>query len=148
MNKALSTALAFLVGLTLVAGPVCIAIDVAKRQGVDIESEKAMLLADEVMRRTDETSRQVIAVLTALKANQSAVACSPDEIALMRKLAISSSYLQSVGRVRENRLVCSSLGHHGAGFELGPCNIATHLRNALHLAQDQSGAGRTYGVAS
>lgn len=127
MKKALSTALVFLVGLTLVAGPVFVAIDVAKRQSIDIESKKAMLLADEVMRRSDETSRQAIVVLKTLAANKSAGTCSPDEIALMRKLAISSSYLQSVGRVQANRLVCSSLGHHGAGFDLGPPDYVSVL---------------------
>lgn len=134
MNKALSTALALLVGLILLAGPVLVAMDVADRQSVHIESKKAMLLADEVMRRTDQTNRQAAAVVKALTANRSARACSPDEVALMRKLAISSSYLQSVGRVQANRLVCSSLGDHGAGFDLGPPDYVTDQGATMRVA--------------
>lgn len=133
MNKALSTALALLVGLIVLAGPVFIAMSIAERQSVRIESKKALSLADEVMHRTDETGRQAVAVSKTLSANRSAKACSPDEIGLMRKLAISSSYLQSVGRVQANRLVCSSMGDHGAGFDLGPPDYVSNLGATIRV---------------
>lgn len=134
MNKGISTALALVVGLILAAVPVFIAMALAERQSVNIESKKALLLADEVMRRTDETGRQATAVLKALSANRPAKACSPDDIALMRKLAMSASYLQSVGRVQANRLVCSSLGDHGAGFDLGPADYVSNLGATIRVS--------------
>jgi sensor c-di-GMP phosphodiesterase-like protein len=134
VNKALTTALACLVGLILLAVSVFISMKVANRQADHIESAKALLLADEVMRRSDETSQQIQTALKVLTANRAGPACSTEEIALMRKLAISSSYLQSVGRIQENRLICSSLGNHGAGFELGPPDYIGERGTTIRVA--------------
>lgn len=134
VNRALSTALTYLAGFTLIVGPVLISMYVADRQSVHFESKKALFLADEVMRRTEETSRQGLAVLKVLAANRAGAACSPDEIALMRQLAMSSSYLQSVGRLQANRLICSSLGDHAAGFDLGPPDYVSNFGVRMWVA--------------
>jgi sensor c-di-GMP phosphodiesterase-like protein len=97
----------------------------ANRQSVHIEAGKAQVLADDVMRRSEESGQQGRAAAEALAANRAELAFAPEEIALMRQLAISSSYLQGVGRVQANRLICSSLGNHGAGFDLGPPDYIT-----------------------
>jgi sensor c-di-GMP phosphodiesterase-like protein len=133
VKKAISTTLACLVGFALIAGPVLISTYVADRQSVHIESKKAMLLADDVMRRTDATRQQGLAAVKELIAN-TGVACSPDEIALMRKLAISASYLQGVGRVQSNRLLCSSLGDDGADLDLGRPDIISNRGVKIWIA--------------
>jgi sensor c-di-GMP phosphodiesterase-like protein len=125
VKKVYSSALAYLVGLTLIAGFVLIAMYLAGRLSVHIEAGKAQILADDVMHRSEEIGEQGRAAAETLAANRARVACSSDEIALMRQLAISSSYLQGVGRVQANRLICSSLGNHGAGFGLGPPDYIT-----------------------
>ncbi|RZA26714.1 MAG: EAL domain-containing protein, partial [Lysobacteraceae bacterium] len=100
----------------------------------DIQSRKAQMLADEVMRRADETSTQVRAALATLASNHPARACSPDEIALMRKLAIAASYLQSVGRVDGQRLICSSLGRHAPAPRLGAPDFVSESGVAIRTA--------------
>lgn len=141
MNKALTTALAYLVGSILIAGPVLIAVHLANSQSIAIESRKALKFSDEVMRRTEETSRQMTVATEVMMASQGGASCSKAELALMRKVVISS-HLQGVGRVRGNRLVCSSFGEHGMGFELGAPDyisnrgIAIRIAAALPIAPD------------
>ncbi len=119
MKKAGKLALVYLVELALVAACVAASVDVAGRIAAELQARKALLLADEVLRRADETGRQVAATIGALAAVRPADGCLPDEIGHMRKLAISASYLQSVGRVERQRLVCSSLGLHTPAVALG-----------------------------
>ena len=134
MKKTIMTALAYTVGLLLIVTPVVFAAELAERLGVMFSSRKALLVADEVMRRTEETARQVHSVLTTLAAGQPSRACSVDEIALMRKLAVSASYLQGVGRVEANRLTCSSLGSPGAGVGLGAPDYISDRGIAIRAA--------------
>jgi sensor c-di-GMP phosphodiesterase-like protein len=115
-----TTALAYITGIALIAAPIPLCMFVAKRQAEHVEAKKALVMADEVMRRTEETSRQGLDALRQLAAQHDTAPCSAAELNLMRSLAISASYLQGVGRVRGDRLVCSSMGDHGAGFPLGP----------------------------
>jgi sensor c-di-GMP phosphodiesterase-like protein len=134
MKKAVRTVLAYVIGLTLVACPVLVSMDIAKRLSVHFQSQKAMSLADEIMRRTEETGHQAQVAVQTLAAHKAGPACSSAEIALMRQLAISASNLQSVGRIEGTRLICSSLGNHGAGLELGPPDYISHLGTSVHIA--------------
>ncbi|HEY5801090.1 MAG TPA: EAL domain-containing protein [Burkholderiaceae bacterium] len=134
MNKTPKTALVYMAGLALLAGPVAISIEAAERFSVDLQSRKALVLADEVMRRSEETSQQVAAALQALAVYRGEAPCSGEEVALMRRLAISSSYLQSVGRIQNNRLTCTSLGNHGAGLDVGPPDYIRDRGNAIRTA--------------
>jgi Predicted signal transduction protein containing sensor and EAL domains len=134
VKKGLATALTYLTGLALIAVPVMLSMFVANRQSLHIESKKASVLADEVMRRAEETGQQGRAAIKLLNANRAGAACSPEEIALMGQLALSSSYLQSVGRIQGNRLICSSLGDHGAGFDVGPPDYVSSRGIAVRVA--------------
>jgi sensor c-di-GMP phosphodiesterase-like protein len=45
----------------------------------------------------------------------------------MREIDLGSSYLQAVGHVANDRLVCSSLGNHGAGIPIGPVRYVSAM---------------------
>ncbi|MFL6707520.1 MAG: EAL domain-containing protein [Massilia sp.] len=134
MVKHLSTLLSCLVVLTLVALPVALSVHIAERQSVAFHTRKAQALADEVVRRTDETGSQVMAAVQALTPYAREAACSPEEMALMRKLQIGASYLQGVGRMRGDRLVCSSHGAHGPGYELGPADFVSDRGTSVRIS--------------
>ena len=134
MIKHVSTLLAGITALALIAIPVALSVQIAERQSVAMHTRKALALADEVVRRTDETGMQIQAAVRALTPFAREAACTQEEMALMRKLQIGASYLQGVGRMRGDRLVCSSHGAHGAGYDLGPIDFVSDAGNSVRVS--------------
>jgi sensor c-di-GMP phosphodiesterase-like protein len=125
LRKTAAIVIAVIVGLLAIALPIVASLLLASRQSVEETMTQAFSLAAEVRRRADETADQSIAALERLKGAGAANPCSEANIALMREIGIGSSYLQAVGRVSGDRLICSSLGRHGAGIALGPVDFVT-----------------------
>ncbi len=111
--------LAAAVGLAAIVLPVVAAIYLAGRQSNDHELARAAALAESIVRHSDEVSEQIHAAIASLKAAQYADPCGPEAIARMREIDLGSTRLQAVGYVRGDRLMCSSLGSHGAGIDIG-----------------------------
>ena len=78
----------------------------------------AKLYALEVVHRSETTADQVRRNADLLLADAGA-RCSPQQLALMRALDLGSSYIQAIGQVVDQRLVCSSQDAQ-AGVDLGP----------------------------
>lgn len=115
------TSVTLLVALAAIAVPVWIAIHLAGRQARAAEMDRALGYARDVLHRTEGTALQANKAFEALQAAGSADPCSAGNIALMRKFDFGSTYLQAVGYVHNDRLVCSSLGRaNGEEYELGP----------------------------
>ena len=117
--------LVVLAGILAVAAPIAIAIREARTQALDFEANRALSYAHDVVRRSDATAMQIRAGFDRLRAASGAAPCSDANIALMQRIALSSKYLQAVGRVEDGRLVCSSFGHHVPGLPLGPVDVVT-----------------------
>lgn len=81
--------------------------------------EQAQGIAAEVLGRSHAISDQIDVALKALESHAAVNACDEENIRLMRELAMGASYLQAVGYVQDNRLKCSSYGHHGRGIPMG-----------------------------
>jgi sensor c-di-GMP phosphodiesterase-like protein len=143
MHKHLTQSLIGAITLLLVAAPVLLSIQIARHQSKQFYTRKAQALADEVIRRTDETGSQIRGAVRVLSVYADDNACSAQEIAVMRQLQISASYLQGVGRVRHNRLVCSSHGDHGAGIDLGPVDFVSDLGTSVRVNSHLPLAPRT-----
>ncbi|HEY4555625.1 MAG TPA: EAL domain-containing protein [Lysobacter sp.] len=95
------------------------------------EFERAELLALAVLGRTETVARQSRTATDRLEASGGTDPCSPVHLALMRSIDLGSSYLQAVGRIENDRLLCSSLGHHGSGIPVGPVRFTSPIGDGL-----------------
>lgn len=81
----------------------------AQRQAWAAEAEQAMAIARDVLHRTDEAAVQIMNGNRTL-ARSGLVPCSPDSLAMMRRIALGASYIHAIGWVEHGVLVCSSMG--------------------------------------
>ena len=79
--------------------------------------------ARDVMSRTDETSNQIARGIQKIESAHEKDPCSTKNIALMRDVDISSSYIQAIGYVSQNKIICSSLGKDEQEINLGPVDL-------------------------
>jgi len=102
------------------------------------ELDQARLMAASVLQRGEAIARQSLAAADRLDAARGTHPCSPANLALMRELDLTSSYLQAVGYSEGNRLLCSSLGRFEPPLELGPRRYinarGVEVRPSTHLA--------------
>ncbi|NQD36735.1 EAL domain-containing protein [Permianibacter sp. IMCC34836] len=112
-------ALALTVGLVASIAPALISLYLANSQSIKEEQHYAEVLATEVLRRSDESSRQIIAAIDTLQNLDPAHPCSAVNLKAMADIDSASPYLQTVGHVRNNYLECSAYGLHGERFPVG-----------------------------
>jgi len=100
--------------------PVALTVKVSYRQALREQQLRAGILAAEVLDRSHAVSAQIYHVKTVLESNSAPAPCSAASIRLMRNLALGSSYLQGVGYIRNDRLLCSSYNADDDGVPVGP----------------------------
>src|SRR5436190_2888274 len=123
MRKRTILALVVIAAILAIAVPISLAIRIADREGLHTETQRAMSYAKEALCRSEATLAQVEGAIRTLVAANVIEPCSEANVALMRKIDIGSSYIQAIGHVSENKLVCSSLGRDGSGLDLGPADL-------------------------
>jgi sensor c-di-GMP phosphodiesterase-like protein len=133
MNKKIAMILTLIALLAAVAIPVLLAIELADRQARATELSLVTGYANDVLHRSETTSDQALAATDTLAAARAADPCSDANIAIMRRFDLSSSYLQAIGYVNDGRLVCSSQGRDGGGFDLGPVDWITPMAFRIRL---------------
>lgn len=119
MNKTAVKAIVVAIGFAAIAAPIAFSVYTARKLTLDAETVNALAYARDVVQRSDRTADQIDSGIGRLT-SAAYEPCSDREIALMREIALASSYLQAIGRVANGRLICSSLGRHGEGLPLGP----------------------------
>lgn len=138
-----SVTVAWAIGAVAFSLPIAASVYFSSRQSLEAEMDAALAIADEVLRRSDEITRQAsdaVDRLSALPAPPDP--CADERIALMRELSMKSSYLQAVGHIENGALACSSNGRHVPAIPLGPvdyisskqANVRTRVR--LPVAPD------------
>jgi sensor c-di-GMP phosphodiesterase-like protein len=106
-----------------IATPVVLAIGVAYQEAQDAEIERMFSLARDILGRSDRTGDQVELGIRRLVANQGNDPSSESNRQLMWQIALTSSSIQAIGYVENDRMVCSSLFGKGQQFDLGPVDI-------------------------
>ncbi|VXB95841.1 EAL domain-containing protein [Massilia sp. 9I] len=101
----------------------------AQRQAFDAAADMTRAYARAVLYRTDKTAQQAELAIGRLM-SQGAPPCSPDSLALMRQLDLTSTYIQALGFVRAGTIVCSSMG--SVPLPLGEVSLRTSKGIAIH----------------
>ena len=135
MRRFAGVSIACAIGLAAVFAPILLSVHLARQQSLDGEMTRLRGYANDVLRRADTTAdQQLQATITLEKAHLPP--CSPQEVDLMREIAVTSDYLQVVGRVSGDQLICSSLGA-GQPMPLGPVSFfakaGTGIRTGVRL---------------
>jgi sensor c-di-GMP phosphodiesterase-like protein len=109
--------------LAAVIAPIALAIVVSSHEVTRSEFERTLNYARDVLLRSEGTSAQILNGVNQIAALGIANGCSARNVAAMRNIDLSSSYIQAMGRVLNDQLVCSSLGLAGPNMALGPVDI-------------------------
>ena len=145
MSKYAPFLLAVTVAVAAVSAPVAVTLFLAYKQSVSDAEQRVLALAGEVLRRSNETSRQIQSAQQQLEANVAHEPCGPAGLATMQAIDMGSSYLQAVGYVDNNHLICSSLGAHGSAYPIGAPDYVSALGYAVRLAVElPPGSGRHF----
>lgn len=96
----------------------------------DNVADKVLGYAADVQGRTDATAEQFQAGIDKLKKSQTKDPCSESQLTIMRDVDFSSSYLQAIGFVSDNRFVCSSLGRY-TNLSIGKVEFVSSLGVAI-----------------
>ncbi|MES2125192.1 MAG: EAL domain-containing protein [Gemmatimonadota bacterium] len=132
MNKKVAVALALVTGLIAISVPISISLFLAWKQSFNEQMATVASLAQDVLRRSEESTDQTFIIFKALASAHSADPCSAENIRLMGKLDLASEQVQAVGYVRDNRLLCSSYGHHDT--PIGPPTYVTRYGTAIRTS--------------
>jgi sensor c-di-GMP phosphodiesterase-like protein len=108
MQRATGVTIASAIAAVAIAAPILISVRLAWDQSLSGERSRALGYSRDVLRRSEETAGQFAQAMDRLN-HDHFPACSPDEIDLMRQIDLGSSYIQAVGRISGNALVCTSL---------------------------------------
>jgi sensor c-di-GMP phosphodiesterase-like protein len=135
LNKRAAIAVAVVAGLVAIALPIAASIYMAWKQSFDEEMINVAALANDVLRRADESTAQSFAIFKALEDAHASDPCSDENMRLMRKLHLGSDQFQAVAYVKDDRMLCSSFGRHNT--LLGPptyrTGYGTDIRTAVEF---------------
>lgn len=135
MNRKVTIAFAIVVGLITISAPVAAALYLAWKQSASEQLATVASLANDVLRRSDQSTNQTLAIYKALADAHATDPCSDENRRLMGKLTLASEQIQAVGYIRDDRLLCSSFGRHdtpvGAPTYVTP--YGTAIRNAVEF---------------
>lgn len=118
---------AVLAASTAFGASIILASAMSKQLAFKVESTRVLSYAKDVLRRNEQTSEQVAAGIESLRASDDKNPCSGANLARMQQIDVASSYLQAIGHVVGNQMVCSSIDTQPAGLDLGPPDFTTRL---------------------
>lgn len=132
MKKSIAIALTLAVATLAVGTPVWLAIEESERRGLEMATERALGYARDILRRSDSTVDQVAKGFARLKQSGDILPCSDENLGLMRQIDLSSKYVQAIGHMDDEHLVCSSLGRDTKGLLIGSPDFTTRMGVAVH----------------
>ncbi len=136
MSRRVANGLLLVGALAAIALPILAALYLAHQQSIDEVSERASSIAAEILRRSDAATQQAFAAEARLHERARADPCSPEGVARMRDVALGSSYLQAVGHLVGNQVLCSSFEAQARPVDIGVPDYVTAAGEELRAAVD------------
>ena len=118
MNNKARLMIAVCASLVVGALPIALSVVLAQRQGRQLEEERLLGYANNVLYRSERASRQAYAGIDRLNLARKGDPCAPAQIALMAEIDLASTDLQTIGYVEAGRILCSSMGNLGVGLRI------------------------------
>lgn len=123
MRKEWITGFSVAVAIVAISLLVALSLYLANDQSRKAEFKHALGYAHDVLHRSEQTARQIDAGIKALVAAHASEPCAEASLDHMRRIDLSSKYIQSIGHVSGSTLMCSSLGMDLADVELGEVDV-------------------------
>jgi sensor c-di-GMP phosphodiesterase-like protein len=123
----------WLTSALVVAIPLMAALALAERQSRLDQLRLVSQIAHEVLQRSHRVSAQIMQARAELT-QPDLRPCSPHYMQLIAQVSANSPLLIGVGYVRNDRLLCSTFGHHGQGIPLGPADYLSQTGHQIRAA--------------
>lgn len=121
MNHRRATWITIAVSVLAICLTTAVALYLAFRQNRQDAAEQTMTVAAETLRRADSMTGQALLAYARLASPTAAVnPCSAARLGLMSAVALDYDYIQAVGYVVDDHVLCSSSGLHQPSIPLGP----------------------------
>ena len=137
-------AMAYLAGIVAIAAPIILALNYTSYLSLREQENLAGQLADLVLRRIELTTSQVMETLQDMEDARLKDPCSASAKAVMADTLLRHDHLQALAYVRNDRIVCSSLGLENV--DVGPPDYVTgnglRIRAVRHLLSDERSSSR------
>ena len=140
MRKRTATTIALVLCMLAVVVPITAALYLAHQQSTSEASTQALTLAGAVVGRSDAMGEQAIAAYRRIAGGGTTDGCSDDKRARLREATMDYSYLQAIGYVSDDRIVCSAIGPRGDGVDLGPPSYVSPRGTRVHLSTSIGGS--------
>lgn len=135
VKNRIAVAIAAVVALLAIATPIAISIYWAWKQSFDEQMAGVAALAEDVLRRSDDSADQTFIAFRTLEQAADPNPCSEQNRRLMRRLEIESVHIERLGYAVGNKLVCSSAGpagEQGQGADMGPAAYDSGIGTMIH----------------
>lgn len=140
MDNRVATTIALVLCTLAVVVPISAALYLAHHQSISQASEQALTLAREVLQRSDTMGEQALAAYRRIAADGTTAGCSEAKRARLRAATMDYSYLEAIGYVTNNRIVCSAIGPRSDGTDMGPPSYVSPRGTRIHLATSIDGS--------
>ena len=99
--------------------PIGASVLLASQQARSKQEQRALFYAEDVLRRSDDTGKQVMHAFALLARTPDVPRCNETRRQVFQRVDAVSSYIQFVGRLVDGRITCASYGDFEVPLEVG-----------------------------
>lgn len=113
--------------------PIGASVLLARQQARARQEQRALFYARDVLRRSEDTSKQITDAFRLMASTPDRPPCSQARRQVLQRIDAASSYIQFVGRLDRGRIVCASYGEFEVPLELGKPDLISDNGLAIWL---------------
>jgi sensor c-di-GMP phosphodiesterase-like protein len=114
--------------------PIGASVLLARQQARARQEQRALFYAQDVMRRSEDTAHQIADAFRLMAATPDRPTCNIARRQVMQRIDAVSSYIQFVGRLEGDRIVCASYGQFEVPLDVGAPDLKS--ANGLQIWLD------------